>query len=279
MTLPTLFVSHGAPTMALEPGRAGEILGALGKQLPTPQAVLVVSAHWLTPGLEVSSDPAPETIHDFGGFPPALYALQYPAPGAPAVAQRVLDLLAAAGLPARAHPTRGLDHGAWVPLLHAYPEATIPVLQLSLPRTATPEVLWQIGHALRGLREEGVLLMASGGITHNLYEFQMGASGEAAYARAFMEWFAAAIAQGDRTALEAYRRQAPDAARAHPTDEHLRPIFVAMGAAGEDWSDALRLDGGIDFGVIGMDAYAFGVPEELRLILGELSKNAYGEHA
>ncbi|HRE15912.1 MAG TPA: class III extradiol ring-cleavage dioxygenase, partial [Rhodocyclaceae bacterium] len=157
------------------------------------------------------SHPTPPTIHDFGGFPEALYALRYSAPGDPEVAQQVIDLLAAAGLPARANPARGLDHGAWVPLMHMYPDANLPVLQLSLPRTASTEVLWQIGEALQALTENGILLIASGGITHNLYEFRMGVVAEEAYAREFMEWFASRVASGDKAALLDYRRQAPDA--------------------------------------------------------------------
>lgn len=266
MTLPTLFVSHGAPTLALEPGRAGATFAAVARALPTPQAVLIISAHWETSGIEVTSHPSPETIHDFGGFPPALYALQYPAPGAPAVAERVVALLAAAGFPVRANPSRGLDHGAWVPLRHFYPNANVPVLQLSLPHTAAPQVLVNIGRALQVLREEGVLIVASGGITHNLYEFRMGVSAEEPYAREFMEWFARHIEAGDLPALIDYRRQAPGAARAHPSDEHLRPFYIALGAAGEAWSQSVRLAGGIDFGVIGMDAYAFGVGDQTTLL-------------
>jgi len=277
MKLPTLFISHGAPTLALEPGRAGVTFAAVAKALPTPQAVLVISAHWETSGIEVTSHPRPETIHDFGGFPPALYALQYPAPGAPAVAERVVALLAAGGFPARANPVRGLDHGAWVPLLHFYPDADVPVLQLSLPHTAAPQVLVEIGRALQTLREEGVLIVASGGITHNLYEFRMGASSEEPYAREFMEWFAEHISAGDLPALIDYRRQAPAAARAHPSDEHLRPFYIALGAAGATWHRAIRLDGGVDFGVIGMDAYAFGVSDAFSLPIAHMAKEAVNE--
>lgn len=266
MSLPSLFLSHGAPTLALEPGRAGAMFAGLAASLPRPQAILVISAHWETPGIEVLGHPQPETIHDFGGFPPALYALRYPAPGAPQLAARIVDLLADAGFPARINASRGLDHGAWVPLLHLYPEADVPVLQLSLPRAAAPEVLLAIGRAVRSLRGEGVLIVASGGITHNLYEFRMGVDEEAPYARAFMEWVAEQVQAADLPALLDYRRQAPGAARAHPTDEHWRPFYVALGAAGDDWASAQRLPAGIDFGVIGMDAYAFGVSPTFKLV-------------
>lgn len=265
MPLPSLFLSHGAPTLALEPGRVGAMFAALAAGLPRPQAILVISAHWETPGIEVLGNPWPETIHDFGGFSPALYALNYPAPGAPKLAAQVVDLLADAGFPARINTSRGIDHGVWVPLLHFYPEADIPVLQLSLPRAAAPEVLLAIGRALQSLREEGVLVVASGGITHNLYEFRMGMEDEEPYARAFVEWVAAHVESANLPALLNYRRQAPGAVRAHPSDEHWRPFYVALGAAGEAWVNAQRLPAGIYFGVIGMDAYAFGITQTLNI--------------
>ncbi len=258
MTLPTLFISHGAPTFALEPGIIGPRLTALGRQLPKPRAVVVVSPHWITAGLEVATSPRPETIHDFGGFPEALYQLRYPAAGAPEVAAEVLEALARAGFPGRSNPHRGLDHGAWVPLMHLYPQADVPVVQLSLPMTGSPQVLLALGRALAPLRQQGVLLLASGSITHNLMDFRLG-GGEAAYAREFMEWVADTIAAGDLEALLDLRRRAPHAVRAHPTDEHLQPLLVAIGAAGEDWAAARRLEGGLVYGVIGMDSYAFGV--------------------
>ncbi len=258
MTLPTLFISHGAPTFALEPGIIGPRLTALGRQLPKPRAVVVVSPHWITAGLEVAISARPETIHDFGGFPEALYQLRYPASGAPEVAAEVLEALARAGFPGRSNPHRGLDHGAWVPLMHLYPQADVPVVQLSLPMTGSPQVLLALGRALAPLRQQGVLLLASGSITHNLMDFRLG-SGEASYAREFMEWVAATIAAGDLDALLDLRRRAPHAVRAHPTDEHLQPLLVAIGAAGEDWAAARRLEGGLVYGVIGMDSYAFGV--------------------
>ena len=263
MKLPTLFISHGAPGFALELGRAGRTLRALGATLPRPRAVLVISPHWHTSGLEVTTHPHPPTVHDFAGFPEALYRLQYPAPGQPEVAEKVLAHLTEAGLPAHANPERGLDHGCWVPLMHLYPAADVPVLQLSLPLTDSLQVLADVGRALGPLRESGILILASGSITHNLHDLASGQGDHPGYAVGFMEWMADAIAQGDLSALRDYRRLAPGAVRAHPTDEHLLPLFVAIGAAGDDWAHSIRLAGGVTYGVIGMDSYAFGVPGSL----------------
>jgi len=264
MKLPSLFVSHGAPTFALEPGRAGRTLQALGAVLPRPRAVLVISPHWHTAGLEVTTHSRPPTLHDFGGFPDALYELHYRAPGEPEVASQVLAGLTRAGLPARANPNRGVDHGCWVPLMHLYPAADVPVLQLSLPLTDSIQMLREVGHTLSPLRESGVLVLASGSITHNLRDLRPGRGDHSGYAAAFMEWTANTIAEGDLAALSDYRRLAPGAVRAHPSDEHLLPLFVAIGAAGDDWSSSVRLPGGLTYGVIGMDAYAFGVLDALR---------------
>jgi 4,5-DOPA dioxygenase extradiol len=262
--LPSLFVSHGAPTFALEPGPAGCALHALGALLPRPRAVLVLSPHWITAGLEIGTNPQPPTIHDFGGFPDALYRLRYPAAGAPHVAQEVMAQLTRAGLAARANPDRGLDHGTWTPLLHLYPDADVPVVPLSLPLTDSPEVVHALGQALAGLSESGVLFLASGAITHNLHDVRPGRAQGSGYAPRFMDWMASTIAAGDLPALLDYRRRAPDAARAHPTPEHLLPLFAAIGAAGDAWQPAFRLPGGLTYGVIGMDAYAFGVDQALR---------------
>jgi 4,5-DOPA dioxygenase extradiol len=263
MKLPSLFVSHGAPTFALDPGQAGRALRALGASLPRPRAILVISPHWHTAGLEVTTHPQPPTIHDFAGFPAALYELRYPAPGQPEVAAQVLDLLNQVGYPARANPHRGLDHGCWAPLMHLYPDADVPVLQLSLPLTNSVEVLHEVGRALNPLRAADVLVLASGSITHNLHDLVPGNGSPSGYAAEFMTWAADTIAAGDLATLQAYRRSAPGATRAHPTDEHLLPLFVAIGAAGNDWVHSFRLAGGIIYGVIGMDAYGFGVPEAL----------------
>lgn len=257
---PTLFVSHGAPTFALEPGQAGPVLTAFAAALPRPRAILVVSPHWMTAGLEVSTADLPATIHDFGGFPDELYTLSYPASGAPELARQVADMLAAQGVAVRQNPSRGLDHGAWVPLMYLYPQADVPVFQLSLPQLASPRDYFMLGRLLAPLAAQDVLLMASGSITHNLQDAFAAMSGRqaagSAYAREFMDWMAARLAAGDLEALLDYRRRAPHARRAHPTDEHLMPLFVALGAAGEG-AVVSCLEGGIDLGVLGMDSYAF----------------------
>ena len=259
MTLPSLFISHGSPEFALAPGQLGATLRQLGERLPRPRAVLVLSPHWMTRRLEVQSGLVPATVHDFGGFSPALYDLHYPAPGAPAVAAEVIRLLTAQGLNAEANDLVGRDHGTWVPLLHLYPAADVPVLQLSAPPSDQPEVLLALGRALAPLRQQGVLVIGSGGLTHNLYDFRSAAPvGEVQpYVQPFADWVAARIAAGDLAALLDYRTLAPDAERAHPSNEHFLPLFFAIGAAGDDWQNAQRLPGGISDRVLAMDSFVF----------------------
>jgi len=257
-TLPALFVSHGAPTFAIDPGVAGPKLAALGRGLPRPRAVLMISPHWMTRGgVAVTASARPETLHDFGGFAQALYELQYPAPGAPELAAQVVERLGRAGIVAALDAQRGLDHGAWVPLMHLLPEATVPVIQVSLPYPCDAAAALRLGQALAPLREEGVLIVGSGSLTHNLYEFRRHHGGDEAYVRAFANWVREALRQGDPQALLDYRRLAPDAERAHPTEEHFLPLLVALGARLD--GDALTvIDGGIAHGVLSMDAYLFG---------------------
>ncbi|NML43666.1 dioxygenase [Ramlibacter sp. G-1-2-2] len=255
---PVLFISHGAPTFALEPGRLGPRLTQAGDQLPRPKAVLVVSPHWMTRGLRVATTAAPETVHDFGGFPRELYTLQYPAPGAPALAARTVEVLRAAGWPAEADEGQGLDHGAWVPLRYLYPEADVPVFQLSLPAGLAPEQAYALGQALQPLREEGVLVVGSGSLTHNLYEFRShGDDFEAAYAREFAAWVRQVVEARDDAQLLRTLDIAPHAQRAHPTTEHFLPLLVAAGAAQGD-EQVETLEGGITYGVLSMDSYLFG---------------------
>lgn len=255
--LPSLFISHGAPTFALEPGRAGAQLAALGRQLERPRAIVVVSPHWMTRGVKVTGAPRPPTIHDFGGFDERLYGLSYPAPGDPALARRVAALLADAGWPAGVDPQRGLDHGAWVPLLHLVPQADVPVLQVSMPVDLDERSAYELGRALAPLAEDGVLVVGSGSLTHNLYEFRMGTSPEAAYAREFTHWVRDAVRAGDVGRVLDALEQAPHAQRAHPTPEHFLPLPIALGAAGSALP-ATVLDGGIVHGVLAMESYVFG---------------------
>lgn len=253
--LPSLFISHGSPMLALQPGASGPALTALAATLPTPQAIVLVSAHWESRELAVMSAAQPQTWHDFGGFPAALYQVQYPAHGAPALARQIADLLASAGLPATLDEQRPFDHGAWVPLSLMYPQAAVPVLQVSLPSHLGPALQLRVGRALASLREQGVLLIGSGSITHNLGELDWHAGPEVIkpWAQAFRDWVVERLRQGDQPALLDYRRQAPHAQRNHPSDEHLLPLFFAMGA-GEVFS---LVHQGFTLGALGMDIYRF----------------------
>lgn len=257
--LPALFISHGSPMLAIDKSPAHDFLLTLGKTLPTPKAILVVSAHWESiGGPVVSLAPRPETIHDFGGFPRALFDIQYPVPGAPEAAERAKVLLEAEGFTVKASLSRGLDHGAWVPLHLMYPQADIPAFQVSLLRGATPEEHLRLGKALASLRDEGVLVIGSGSLTHNLYEFR-GHDIDAdvpAWVSDFGVWMKKRLEANDTAALLNYREQAPFAARNHPTEEHISPLFVAMGAAG-DSAKIKRLHDSYEYGVLAMDLYAF----------------------
>lgn len=255
--LPSLFISHGAPTFAIEPGLAGAQLRALGHALGKPSAILVVSPHWMTRGVEITAVARPATVHDFGGFPKALYAIEYPAPGSPELAARVQQLLNARGLAATLDTQRGLDHGAWVPLLHLYPDADVPVIQVSIPFNTDEGQAFELGQALAPLTADGVLVVGSGSLTHNLYEFRQGDVQEAAYAREFTEWIRAAVQDGNTEQLLHGLQRAPHAARAHPTTEHYLPLLVAAGSA-LTAAPATVLDGGIRHGVLAMESYVFG---------------------
>lgn len=260
--MPTLFVSHGAPLFALEPGATGPALGRwAAAQAPAPRGIVVMSPHWMARSPAVMSNPAPSTWHDFGGFPRPLYSLQYPAPGDPQLAQRVQMLLAEAGMAAQADAQRPFDHGTWVPLLHLYPQAGIPVVQVALPVGFGPREVYAMGQAMQALRSEGILVMGSGAMTHNLGEFGMfDGSTAVPYAVEFCRWVESAVARGDRTALLAYRELAPHAHRAHPTEDHFLPIFFALGAAawGQEGSAPVLdyVSREILYGSLAMDALA-----------------------
>ncbi|WP_122524556.1 DODA-type extradiol aromatic ring-opening family dioxygenase [Pseudomonas viridiflava] len=253
---PSLFISHGSPMLALQPGESGPALARLAAEMPRPRAIVMVSAHWESHELLVNGNPQPETWHDFGGFAAELFAVQYPAPGPPDLTREVVELLAASDLPARIDSRRPFDHGVWVPLSLMYPQADIPVVQISLPSRQGPELQTRVGKALAGLRAEGVLIIGSGSITHNLGELNW--NGDSArvepWAQAFRDWMIDKLASDDESALHQYRSLAPHAVRAHPSDEHLLPLYFARGAGGE-FSVAHQ---GFTMGALGMDIYRFG---------------------
>jgi 4,5-DOPA dioxygenase extradiol len=256
--LPTLFLSHGAPTLPLSRSPAHDFLAGLAATIERPKAIVVASAHWETERPQVNAVAVNDTIHDFHGFPRALYEMTYPAPGDAILAAHVLRLLADAGLPGTPDTVRGLDHGAWVPLLLAYPAHDIPVLQVSIQSHLGPEHHARLGAALAPLRAEGVLIVGSGSFTHDLRRFR----GQAEDApvqpdvTAFADWMDRAIRDGRRDDLLAYRSRAPHAVANHPTDEHLLPLYVALGAGGPDTKPE-HLHNSAMFSILRMDAYAF----------------------
>ena len=256
--LPSLFISHGSPMLPLTEAPARTFLAGLAATLPRPKAILVASAHWETDRPALNAVARNDTIHDFYGFPPALYRLSYPAPGDPALAERIAHLLGAAGLATDIDQARGLDHGAWVPLLLAYPDADIPVLQLSVQTPLGPAHHLRLGQALTPLRAEGVLVIGSGSWTHDLRRFRGQAidAPEAPDVVAFSNWMDSALAEGRRDDLLAYRAKAPHAAQEHPTEEHLLPLFVALGAGGDN-AKPTRIHHSASYGILRMDAYAF----------------------
>ena len=252
--LPTLFVSHGAPSLVLEEVPARDFLAGLAATLPRPRAIVVASAHWLTDAPTVDTVLRPSTIHDFSGFPPELYAMRYAAPGAPELATRIRALLAAGDM-ACTGAERGLDHGAWVPLTLLYPQADVPVLQVSLQPQLGPAHHLKLGRLLEPLRHDGVLVIGSGSATHNLRELAPGGS-TPAWAREFDDWLHAAITAGDDGALVDYLRVAPSARRNHPTAEHYLPLLVALGAAGLG-ARGRALHRSFTYGSLSMADYAF----------------------
>ena len=255
----TLFVSHGAPTLIREEIPARAFLQSLGTRFTGISGVLCISAHWNLAVPTVNAVERPETIHDFYGFPPSLYRIQYPARGSPALAGRVAGLLNGAGITCATDTARGLDHGAWVPLMLMFPAADVPVVQLSIQRALDPARHLALGAALAGMRDEGVLVMGSGGAVHPLGN-PAASLGEGAptdpWAEAFNEWLAGAVTHGDREALVRYRTRAPAAEQAHPYPDHYMPILTALGAAGPG-AQGTRIHHSWDLGDLGMDAYTF----------------------
>jgi 4,5-DOPA dioxygenase extradiol len=256
--MPTLFLSHGSPMHAVQPAPASAAWRDIAQHLPSPRAVVIASAHWETAMPMVTGSERPETIHDFGGFPPELYRIRYPAPGAPQVASRAVALLKDAGITAGIDGCRGLDHGAWVPLRWMYESADVPVVQLALqPQRGTAHHL-DLGRALAPLADEGVLIIGSGHVTHNLRDWmtQRAHDGPLPYVREFTEWLGERVAHGDSDAVLQYRDRAPGATRAHPSEEHFLPLFIPWGAAGPG-NRGERIYAGYEGSALAMDAYLF----------------------
>jgi 4,5-DOPA dioxygenase extradiol len=258
--LPAIFLSHGSPMLAIEDAAAHRFLKNLpGTLAEQPKAILMVSAHWERLRPAVNAPAHNETIHDFGGFPPELYKLNYPAPPSAELARRVAELLAAGGLATDIDTHRGLDHGAWVPLMLAWPEADIPVVQLSVQTRLGPAHHYRLGQLLTSLRSEGVLIVGSGSFTHDLSSFRSSGgkidAPEQNWVRAFADWMSDALREGRVDDLLNYRVLAPEAARNHPTEEHLLPLYVALGAGA---GTARSLHSSTTYGILRMDAFAFG---------------------
>ena len=252
----SVFVSHGSPMHALQPGPAGAAWKAIADRFPSPKAILIASAHWETNLPMLTGSDKPETVHDFYNFPEPLYRLRYPAPGAPQVAKRAQALLKEAGFTAGIDGCRGLDHGAWSPLLYMYPKADVPVVQISLQPELGPRHHVKLGNSLRKLSDEGVLIIGSGHMTHNLRDWARGQGAPAPYAREFQAWVFEKLKSRELEDLIEYRSRSAHGARAHPTDEHFLPLFFALGAAAED-AKPQRVYDAIDAGVLAMDAYVF----------------------
>ncbi len=254
----SLFVSHGAPSAALESNAWSRSLEDFGRR-QSPSAVVVVSAHWEAGGpVRVSSAERHETLHDFSGFPAELYELRYAAPGSSALAVEIVARLEKDGIAARTEPARPLDHGAWVPLRFLFPRADVPVVPISLPRPSDPALVWRIGAHLAQLRERGVLLLGSGGGVHNLSRVSLSDrdAPPEPWAREFDRWLAARVADRDEASLIRWRDLAPYASVAHPSPEHLDPLLFAVGAS----RDGDRLDvlyDGFDYGTLAMRSFAF----------------------
>lgn len=253
-TLPGLFISHGSPMLAINPEQVGPALNRLSINLPRPHAIIVMSAHWESDALEVSTATRPMTWHDFRGFPEEIYDIRYPAPGYPELAEQILKLFADAHLNAHANNTRPRDHGVWMPLLHLYPEADIPVVHISLPMNMSAHDLYKIGQTLSVLREQQILIIGSGSITHNLRELAW--DGRAAnvpeWASTFRNYIVHQLSHNQFDQVLDWEN-IPFVARNHPTLEHLAPLFFAMGT-GNRFS---IVHSSFSMGSLGMDIYRF----------------------
>jgi 4,5-DOPA dioxygenase extradiol len=266
-SMPSIFVSHGSPMIALEPGAAGAFMQRLGPAISAtfgkPRAIVAISAHTAARAPVLLAGPTHEAVYDFGGFDPKLFTLRYDVAGAPELATRVAGLLGDAGIASHITPEGGLDHGNWTALRYLFPDADIPVLPLAFVPTQSPAQQFALGEALASLGNEGILVLGSGSITHNLRRALAGGLRNTAVqpeipeSRAFRDWVHTRSTARDWDALFDYRARAPHAVDMHPTDEHLLPWYVAAGAGGRD-ATPLRLHDSVTLGSLGMDVYAFG---------------------
>jgi 4,5-DOPA dioxygenase extradiol len=256
--LPTLFLSHGSPMMAVEDSPTGRFLDTLGARYAGARAVVVASAHDLAQSTRIGADPAPGMVYDFRGFPAQLNTIRYPAHGDPALAARIAHALGDAGLQSSVAVHHGLDHGVWVPLRRMFAQANLPLVTVSIDPRGDAAQHAALGRALSFLPGEDVLVIGSGGFTHNLGALRWDApqAPEAAQTAAFADWFAARLAAADCSALLDWQQRAPHAAQNHPTTEHLLPLFVAWGAAGPT-PRAEHLHRALEFGTLRLDAFAF----------------------
>ncbi len=257
--MPSLFVSHGSPMTAIQPSAARDFFLSFAQELPRPKAILIATAHFESAAPLLSTDEKPAMIYDFGGFPQPLFEIVYPAPGSPAVAERAAEALHAAGHDAYGVSDRGFDHGTWVPLSLMYPDADIPVVQISVQPELGAAYHMEIGRALAPLRDEGVLVIGSGSLTHNLYELSRSGRQFDAPVRdwvvEFTDWIAQTLEAGSAEDIAHYRQRAPFARENHPTDEHFLPLPFAMGAGGG--AKGQRVHASYEYGLLAMDAYLF----------------------
>lgn len=253
-TLPGLFISHGSPMLAIHPEQIGPALQRLSSNLPIPQAIIVMSAHWESQALEVNTGIRPETWHDFRGFPAELYEIRYPAPGAPELAEDILQRFAQAGFNAHANSSRPHDHGVWMPLLHMYPDADIPVVDISLPMTMSADEIYQLGQILAPLREQQILLIGSGSITHNLsaIEWQHPNPSTPEWCSTFRNHVVSKLHHSDFAAILDWE-SIPYIRQNHPTLEHFAPLFFAMGT-GHRFN---VIHHSYSMGALGRDIYRF----------------------
>ncbi len=251
---PVMFISHGAPTFALSPGKAGRLLRRIGKRLAQVKGIAILSPHWITHHQEISAGESPATFHDFGGFADDLYTISYPAPGDPSLARNIQNKLTQNGISSLLNTERGRDHGVWVPMLHLLPDANIPIIQLSLKHRSSWEEIVNLGSYLRVLREQGIAIIGSGSLTHNLSDMHWSAKTPADYAVQFQHAVRQHILHREYSELIHRAKSLPGFAKSHPTDEHYLPLLFAIGALTPEDRPSV-LEGDIVYGSLSMESY------------------------